>query len=70
MLLKIGKFSFVPLYSLRARKNLRLNVGDVDAAAVACGFGRAIGNKVYFPCYIVFISISICSFCWRKIGFS
>ncbi|KAI0510480.1 hypothetical protein KFK09_011082 [Dendrobium nobile] len=28
-----------------ARKNLRPNVGDVDAAAVACGFGRAIGNK-------------------------
>ncbi|XP_020571774.1 type II inositol polyphosphate 5-phosphatase 15-like [Phalaenopsis equestris] len=28
-----------------ARKNLRSNVGDVDAAAVACGFGRAIGNK-------------------------
>ncbi|KAK8946590.1 Type I inositol 1,4,5-trisphosphate 5-phosphatase 12 [Platanthera zijinensis] len=28
-----------------ARKNIRPNVGDVDAAAVACGFGRAIGNK-------------------------
>ncbi|KAG0478464.1 hypothetical protein HPP92_013183 [Vanilla planifolia] len=28
-----------------ARKNLRPNVGDVEAAAVACGFGRAIGNK-------------------------
>ncbi|PKA60915.1 Type I inositol 1,4,5-trisphosphate 5-phosphatase 12 [Apostasia shenzhenica] len=27
------------------RKSLRPNVGDVDAAAVACGFGRAIGNK-------------------------
>nr|XP_010926647.1 LOW QUALITY PROTEIN: type II inositol polyphosphate 5-phosphatase 15-like [Elaeis guineensis] len=28
-----------------ARKNLRPNIGDVDAAAVPCGFGRAIGNK-------------------------
>lgn len=27
------------------RKNLRAHVGDVDAAAVPCGFGRAIGNK-------------------------
>ncbi|KAJ0972443.1 hypothetical protein J5N97_020402 [Dioscorea zingiberensis] len=27
------------------RKNLRPFVGDVDAAAVPCGFGRAIGNK-------------------------
>ncbi|KAL0905233.1 hypothetical protein M5K25_027423 [Dendrobium thyrsiflorum] len=27
------------------RKSLRPNVGDVDAAAVACGFGRTIGNK-------------------------
>ncbi|URD81202.1 IPPc [Musa troglodytarum] len=29
-----------------ARKSLRSHVGDVDAAAVPCGFGRAIGNKV------------------------
>ncbi|KAK6914440.1 Endonuclease/exonuclease/phosphatase [Dillenia turbinata] len=27
------------------RKSIRTHVGDVDAAAVACGFGRAIGNK-------------------------
>ncbi|XP_042486543.1 type II inositol polyphosphate 5-phosphatase 15-like [Macadamia integrifolia] len=27
------------------RKRLRPHVGDVDAAAVPCGFGRAIGNK-------------------------
>ncbi|KAG0495754.1 hypothetical protein HPP92_000445 [Vanilla planifolia] len=27
------------------RKSLRPNVGDVDAAAIACGFGRTIGNK-------------------------
>nr|DAD32640.1 TPA_asm: hypothetical protein HUJ06_011491 [Nelumbo nucifera] len=27
------------------RKNLRAHIGDVDAAAVPCGFGRAIGNK-------------------------
>ncbi|WCJ21821.1 Type I inositol polyphosphate 5-phosphatase 12 [Euphorbia peplus] len=33
------------LISLWVRKNLRAHVGDVDAGAVACGFGRAIGNK-------------------------
>ncbi|KAJ6377638.1 hypothetical protein OIU78_027966 [Salix suchowensis] len=33
------------LISLWVRKNLRKHVGDVDAAAVPCGFGRAIGNK-------------------------
>ncbi|XP_023516057.1 type II inositol polyphosphate 5-phosphatase 15-like isoform X1 [Cucurbita pepo subsp. pepo] len=27
------------------RSNIRAHVGDVDAAAVPCGFGRAIGNK-------------------------
>lgn len=30
----------------RVRKSLEAHVGDVDAAAVPCGFGRAIGNKV------------------------
>ncbi|KAK1318888.1 Type I inositol 1,4,5-trisphosphate 5-phosphatase 12 [Acorus calamus] len=30
---------------IRARKNFRQNIGDVDAAAVPCGFVRAIGNK-------------------------
>ncbi|OMO94885.1 type I inositol-1,4,5-trisphosphate 5-phosphatase 12-like protein [Corchorus olitorius] len=30
----------------RVRKNLRMHVGEIDAAAVPCGFGRAIGNKV------------------------
>lgn len=33
------------LISLWVKKNLRTNVGDVDAGAVPCGFGRAIGNK-------------------------
>ncbi|CAO2173478.1 unnamed protein product [Urochloa humidicola] len=28
-----------------ARNDLKPHVGDVDAAAVPCGFGRAIGNK-------------------------
>jgi len=28
------------------RNSLRAHVGDIDAAAVPCGFGRAIGNKV------------------------
>ena len=30
----------------RASNDLKPHVGDVDAAAVPCGFGRAIGNKV------------------------
>jgi hypothetical protein len=30
----------------RARNDLKPYVGDVDAAAVPCGFGHAIGNKV------------------------
>ncbi|KAI4324388.1 hypothetical protein L6164_023932 [Bauhinia variegata] len=33
------------LVSLWVRKNLRMHVGDIDAGAVPCGFGRAIGNK-------------------------
>ncbi|CAI0396986.1 unnamed protein product [Linum tenue] len=33
------------LVSLWVRKNMRQHVGDVDAGAVPCGFGRAIGNK-------------------------
>ncbi|KAJ7980617.1 Type I inositol polyphosphate 5-phosphatase [Quillaja saponaria] len=33
------------LISLWVRKNLRTHVGDIDAAAVPCGFGHAIGNK-------------------------
>lgn len=28
------------------RKTVRTHVGDLDVAAVACGLGRAIGNKV------------------------
>ncbi|XP_078442471.1 type II inositol polyphosphate 5-phosphatase 15-like [Wolffia australiana] len=33
------------LVAVWARRSLRTNIGDVDAAAVPCGFGRAIGNK-------------------------
>ncbi|KAF6160775.1 hypothetical protein GIB67_035976 [Kingdonia uniflora] len=33
------------LIAIWVRKNLIPHVGDVDAAAVPCGFGRAIGNK-------------------------
>ncbi|CAI0421187.1 unnamed protein product [Linum tenue] len=33
------------LISVWVRSNLKPHVGDVDAAAVPCGFGRAIGNK-------------------------
>ena len=38
----------------RVRKNLRMNVGDLDVAAVACGLGRTIGNKVL----ILFIAVN------------
>ncbi|KAG0597124.1 hypothetical protein M758_UG313100 [Ceratodon purpureus] len=33
------------LIGVWARKTIRQFVGDVDAAAVACGFGRTFGNK-------------------------
>ncbi|XP_057962460.1 type II inositol polyphosphate 5-phosphatase 15 isoform X2 [Malania oleifera] len=33
------------LIAVWVRNHLRSHVGDVDAAAVPCGFGRAIGNK-------------------------
>ncbi|KAE7997704.1 hypothetical protein FH972_002311 [Carpinus fangiana] len=33
------------LLAVWVRNNLKAHVGDVDAAAVPCGFGRAIGNK-------------------------
>ncbi|KAJ8551486.1 hypothetical protein K7X08_021501 [Anisodus acutangulus] len=31
----------------RVRKSLRKHVGDLDVGAIACGLGRAIGNKLY-----------------------
>ncbi|KAL9165524.1 hypothetical protein ABFS82_06G175800 [Erythranthe guttata] len=33
------------LISVWVRNNIQAHVGDVDVAAVPCGFGRAIGNK-------------------------
>ncbi|XP_074292056.1 type I inositol polyphosphate 5-phosphatase 12-like isoform X2 [Silene latifolia] len=33
------------LIAIWVRKKLRTHVGDLDVAAVACGFGRTIGNK-------------------------
>uniref|UniRef100_A0A5B7APP4 Putative type I inositol 1,4,5-trisphosphate 5-phosphatase 12-like n=1 Tax=Davidia involucrata TaxID=16924 RepID=A0A5B7APP4_DAVIN len=33
------------LIAIWVRKDLRTHVGDLDVAAVACGLGRAIGNK-------------------------
>ncbi|KAJ8439388.1 hypothetical protein Cgig2_021802 [Carnegiea gigantea] len=33
------------LIAIWVRKNLRMHVGDLDVAAVACGLGRTIGNK-------------------------
>lgn len=51
--------NFISLYSyrgdtfFRVRHDLKPHVGDVDAAAVPCGFGRAIGNKVWCVSAIV-----------------
>ena len=39
----------------RVKDNLKPHVGDIDAAAVPCGFGRAIGNKVLF-----FLKYALC----------
>lgn len=36
----------VEFFFFRVKTNIRFHVGDVDVAAVPCGFGRAIGNKV------------------------
>ncbi|KAL8160473.1 hypothetical protein V2J09_002010 [Rumex salicifolius] len=33
------------LITIWVRKTMRTHVGDLDVAAVACGFGRTIGNK-------------------------
>ncbi|XP_057527554.1 type I inositol polyphosphate 5-phosphatase 13-like isoform X2 [Amaranthus tricolor] len=33
------------LIAIWVRKNMRMHAGDLDVAAVACGFGRTIGNK-------------------------
>ena len=38
-------------------------MGDVDAAAVPCGFGRAIGNKVYLVCSNNTIALLFSTFC-------
>ncbi|XP_048499022.1 type I inositol polyphosphate 5-phosphatase 13-like isoform X2 [Beta vulgaris subsp. vulgaris] len=34
------------LVAIWVRKNLRMHAGDLDVAAVACGFGRTISNKI------------------------
>ncbi|KAG0465609.1 hypothetical protein HPP92_019773 [Vanilla planifolia] len=40
-----GSPFFIYCLAYQARKNLKQHIGDVDAAAVPCGLGRAIGNK-------------------------
>lgn len=41
------------------RKTLRTHVGDLDVGAVACGLGRAIGNKVcMFPDFSFFLYVT------------
>lgn len=39
-------FWYLNVCQSRVRKSLRTHVGDLDVAAVACGLGRTIGNKV------------------------
>lgn len=48
----------------RARKNLRPHIGDVDAAAIATGIGRAIGNKVI--CYSAVCVTHIWFYCSKE----
>lgn len=36
----------IEIFFLRVKTSIRFHVGDVEVAAVPCGFGRAIGNKV------------------------
>ncbi|GAA0145330.1 phosphatase [Lithospermum erythrorhizon] len=43
---RVGSRQLGPLLiGIWVRKSLRVHVGDLDVAAVACGLGRAIGNK-------------------------
>jgi len=52
------------LYFYRARKNLKPHFGDVDAAAVPCGLGHAIGNKVFdFLYYLWYQMLGFHYFC-------
>jgi hypothetical protein len=46
--------------SIRVKKDLRPYVGDIDAGAVPCGFGRAIGNKVCVSSFVLLI-FHVCS---------
>jgi hypothetical protein len=43
------------------RTHLKQFIGDIDNAAVACGLGRAIGNKVLLLSYCPTLS-------WRKMS--
>jgi hypothetical protein len=59
----------------RATNDLRPHVGDVDAAAVPCGLGRAIGNKVsdYLGIFTFFLFLMkvpgiICLICVLPLG--
>ncbi|KAK4788126.1 hypothetical protein SAY86_019445 [Trapa natans] len=46
------------LIAVWVKKDLKVHAGDVDVAAVPCGFGRAIGNKVFLP-FFCFIDMSM-----------
>lgn len=59
------------IFYVRVKKNVRTNVGDVDAGAVPCGFGRAIGNKVClsFRSLLVFLYENYLILIFRIISF-
>lgn len=42
----MGKIYIIVMSFFKVRKSLRIHVGDLDVAAVACGLGRKFGNKV------------------------
>ena len=49
----------VEIFFFRVKTNIRFHVGDVEVAAVPCGFGRAIGNKVGQYCLLCCFALHI-----------
>lgn len=60
--LLVSSLIVVRFFYFRAKTNIRFHVGDVDVAAVPCGFGRAIGNKVGLHylvcCFALYVSFT------------
>ena len=58
------------IFCFRARKDIRTHVGDLDVAAVPCGFGRAIGNKVCLTSIPTSSNLIMILHTFRPLGFS